>query len=123
MKLDHLVIKSADLEASQKFYEMVLPEIGFSAVGAHHWRNDHDLNIVLKPAPDQAQAYDRSNPGLNHFAFNTETEEAFDAIIDRLAMVDIALPEVQTFANGKSIFIPDPDGLRLEIMFEIPPTL
>jgi catechol 2,3-dioxygenase-like lactoylglutathione lyase family enzyme len=118
MKLDHLVFKASDLEKSAEFYSALLPIIGFVQVGEFHWKNQDNLSIVLQKASADTSPYQRYGPGLNHFAFNAESETMFDEVLSEISKTDIVLPAVQTFENGRSVFIPDPDGLRLEIALE-----
>jgi len=118
MKLDHLVFKASNLEDSAKFYGALLLQVGFTKVGEFHWQNAEEISIVLQQASADAAPYQRYSPGLNHFAFKVESDKEFDETLHQLAVSGISLPNVQSFASGRSIFIPDPDGLRLEIAFE-----
>jgi catechol 2,3-dioxygenase-like lactoylglutathione lyase family enzyme len=117
MKLDHLVLFASDLDASSEFYTILFGELGRAVADENHWENDDGLSIFLRPAKPELK-YDRYGPGLNHFAFGVETREAFYDLVARLEKTSISLPDVQEFGDSRSIFIPDPDGLRVEIAFE-----
>jgi len=118
MKLDHLVLFASDLTASSEFYTILFDELGLELIEKNHWKNDDDLSIFLRPANSELR-YDRYGPGLNHFAFGVETREAFYDLVARLEKTSIPLPKIQEFGDSRAIFIPDPDGLRVEIAYEV----
>lgn len=117
MKLDHIVLLASDLDRSAQFYDLVLTQLGFQKVKNWAWVCDDGLNIDLQQAKE-ATPYGRYAPGLNHFAFTVESEAEFTQILQGLEQAGIKLPNVQKFDGGLAVFLPDPDGLRLEIAWE-----
>src|SRR3990172_2481302 len=124
-KLGHIVLRVRDLERSERFYTGVL---GLRKTGeipgvmafftTQDSADSHDLALMqLSPnAPD-------SNPqavGLYHFAYQVESEEALgDAY---RALREAGVPIVGTGDHGvsKGIYILDPDGIEIEITYEVP---
>ena len=117
MKLDHLVLLASNLADSARHYGIILPRFGFEKSRDWVWVNPDGIAIDLRSAEDP-QVYKRYAPGLNHFAFSAGSQAEFDQIVSDLSAAGIDLPAVQTFGDAMAIFIPDPDGLRLEIGWE-----
>lgn len=114
MKLDHLVLLANDMERSARFYDAVLTVLGFRKSHDWVWINGDGLAVDLRSAEGDRR-YERYGPGLNHFAFTSETRAEFDAVLAGLERAGIALPPTQAFGDALAVFIPDPDGLRVEI--------
>jgi len=68
MKLDHLVLLASNLADSTRHYGIILPVLGFEKSRDGVWINSDGIAIDLRAAED-AQAYKRYAPGLNHFPF------------------------------------------------------
>jgi len=117
MKLDHLVLLASNLTDSARHYGIILPRLGFEKSRDWVWINADGIAVDLRPAED-AQAYQRYAPGLNHLAFSAGSQAEFDRLLSDLSTAGIDVPTVQTFGNGMAVFIPDPDGLRIEIGWE-----
>jgi len=116
MKLDHMVIYARDLAASVRFYDALLPLIGFDKGREHVYLNGDGLAIDLRPAPDDAPRYSRWGAGLNHYGFTAASRRDVDRVRKQFAKKGFDVPEVQIFDNGDyALFLPDPDGLRIEV--------
>ncbi|MFK7864274.1 MAG: VOC family protein [Pseudohongiellaceae bacterium] len=118
LKLDHLVIQTTKLDESVNFYNTLLPLLGFSKTIEWEWENNDCLTVVLKAALEDVE-YKRYGPGLNHFAFSVDSKEAFHKLYSKIEQAGLPLPKPQSFGESISVFIPDPDGLRLEIAWEM----
>lgn len=114
VRFDHLVLMASDLGRSVAFYETVLPPLGFKLSREWVWVTDDGLAIDLKQAEDD-RPYARRGPGLNHFSFSAPSPQIFEGILQRYAAQGVTLPKVQDFGDALSVFLPDPDGLRLEL--------
>lgn len=115
LPVDHLTILSRSAQAGAAFYGLVLPHLGFSQVKAGIWRNTHGLHLQLLTAREGTRDYERYGPGLNHFGF---TAPSPDFVSQLHSVVSAAGYEarLQNFPDGTvALFIPDPDGLRLEV--------
>jgi catechol-2,3-dioxygenase len=124
-KLGHIVLRVRDLQRSKAFYTEVLGlrptgEIpGMMAFFSTQNNPDsHDLALMaLGPnAPDP----DTQAVGLYHFAYQVESEEALAKAY--LALRDAGVTIVGTGDHGvsKGIYILDPDGIQIEITYEVP---
>ena len=114
MKLDHLVLLASNLADSVRHYDIVLPRLGFEKSRDWVWVNLDGIAVDLRAAED-AQAYKRYAPGLNHFAFSARSQGEFEQMVSDLSAAGIDVPAVQMFGDAMAVFIPDPDGLRIEI--------
>jgi catechol 2,3-dioxygenase-like lactoylglutathione lyase family enzyme len=120
LALDHLTILSRDPQASARFYAQVLPRLGFTQKKADAWFNDHGLFLQFRAAEPDTADYARYAPGLNHLGFkapDAATVEALKAHLDEAGYE----ARLQRFGEGTvALFIPDPDGLRLEVSYYPP---
>lgn len=113
--LDHLTILSRDPEAAASFYSFLLPRIGFTQKKRGIWANAGGLHIQFAKAKEGTGDYGRYAPGLNHFGFTAPSAEAVEALAAELAEAGIEA-RLQHFEPGiTALFVPDPDGLRVEI--------
>jgi catechol-2,3-dioxygenase len=124
-KLSHIVLRVRDLARSERFYVDVLGlkkngEIpGLMAFFTTQDNSDsHDLALMqLGPdAPD-------SNPsavGLYHFAYQVPSEEALTEAYRTLKEASVAIVGTGDHGVSKGIYILDPDGIEIEITYEVP---
>jgi lactoylglutathione lyase len=114
MKLDHLVIYVSQLDASTSFYEIALTALGFTRSREWVWVNDDGVAIDVRQATSDIP-YDRYGAGLNHLGFSVDSLGALEAFRESLTSNSLVPPETQLIAGASCIFLPDPDGLRLEV--------
>ena len=124
-KLGHIVLRVRDLERSEQFYTEVLglrktggiPGV-MSFFTTQGNPDSHDLALmrVGPNAPDP----DPRGVGLYHFAYQVESEEALAEAYRTLK--DAGVPIVGTGDHGvsKGIYLLDPDGIEIEITYELP---
>lgn len=122
LKIDHLSILSRSRDEAARFYGVLLPVLGFTQVNANIWRNENGLHLQFNQADDATRDYERYGPGVNHIGFTAPTV----AFVERLA-ADMAAAgyeaRLQRFAGGiVALFLPDPDGLRVEVSWYPPDT-
>ncbi len=116
MKLDHLVILVADVEASVRFYDALFAAIGWTKRRAHVWVDPAGVAIDLKPATPDTRPYDRYAPGLNHLGVTAPDRAAVDAVAAELAAAGFDVPAIQIFDDADyALFVKDPDGMRIEV--------
>ncbi len=118
MDLDHIVIAAADLDASVKHYEALFAVLGFEKSRDRVWHNSQGVFIEVRAARDAAYAYKRQGVGVNHFGVKASSRDEVDAVVAKLRAAGVAAPDPQTIDTAYAVFIPDPDGLRLEIGFD-----
>ena len=118
--LDHLTILSRSPERAAAFYGFLLPRIGFAQKKPGIWANAAGLHIQFGKAKEGTGEYGRYAPGLNHFGFAAPSAAAVEALAAELAEAGIAA-RLQHFDPGiTALFVPDPDGLRVEISYYPP---
>ncbi len=117
MKLDHIVVYASNLPESADFYDRVLGAIGFRKTRDWVWANDDGFAVDLRAARSDTP-YDRYGAGLNHFGFTAPSRAAFDQTIRALNAHETPVPDTQKIDGTLCLFLPDPDGLRIEITWE-----
>jgi glyoxylase I family protein len=131
--LSHLDLTVSDLERSVVFYDRVLARLGYRRLddvgaGAPCWaiadRSGGSFTIALKPARPESQPtrHDRYAPGLHHLAFHADSRADVDALHRFLLEIGATLldpPAEYGYTPGYyAVFFADPDGIKLEVVFE-----
>lgn len=124
LPIDHLSINARSFEQAHAFYAQVLPELGFAEAQRGIWRNGSGLHVQLREAQPDSRDYERYGPGLNHMGFTAPSEAFVEDLAARLGDAGL-LVRLQEFPDGTvAAFIPDPDGLRIEVSWypaDVPP--
>jgi catechol-2,3-dioxygenase len=125
-KLGHIVLRVRDLARSMRFYTEVLGlrktgEIpGVMAFFRTQGNADsHDL-ALMQLGPNAADA-DPQRVGLYHFAYQVESEEALAEAYRTLREAGVPIVGTGDHGVSKGIYILDPDGIEIEITYELPP--
>ena len=131
--LSHVDLTVADLKTSVAFYDRVLDRLGYRradsvGAGAPCWAisdaSGGFFTIALQPARPESRttAHDRYAPGLHHLAFRADSREDVDQfhafLLDIGARVLDAPAEYGYTPGYYAIFFADPDGIKLEVVFE-----
>lgn len=116
VKLDHIVINASNIEESTQFYEMVFISIGFNQLAAKVWGNK--FTAIELRAAKELHAYHRLGAGVNHIGFGTSSLKELHTIIDDLNNAGMQTPATQLIDGAICLFLPDPDGLRVEISWD-----
>ena len=125
-RLGHVLLRVADLERSKAFYADLLgfaiaeedPAHGgvFMTLG----ESGHTLDLFpaqdTEPAPDP----DRRRPGLQHIAFQVDSDAALKQAYFTLLEHGVEITRAMDHVSQKSIYFNDPDGNGLEIYYELP---
>ena len=129
----HVDLTVSELARSVEFYDRVLGRLGYRrrdevGAGAPCWGvSDPDggcFNIALKASrPERREErHDRYAPGLHHLAFHANSREDVDAFHDFLVSLGVSIldpPAEYSYTPGYyAVFFSDPDGLKLEVVFE-----
>ena len=122
--IDHVYLAVRDLEASRRWYDVVMDVLGFRkgefAIGGetHAVYTNRHFGFVLRPAHTQAP-HDPYAPGLHHFCFRVNTEADVAAVADALRRSGINATEPRLYPEYAddyfATFFDDPDGIRLEV--------
>jgi catechol 2,3-dioxygenase-like lactoylglutathione lyase family enzyme len=131
--LSHVDLTVTDLARSVEFYGQVLGFLGYRSLGevgagATCWGiSDPEggfFTIALQVArPESARRpHDRYAPGLHHLAFHANSREDVDGFHDFLLSIGARVldaPAEYKYTPGYyAVFFSDPDGLKLEVVFE-----
>ena len=122
--IDHIYVAVSQIERSEKYYDRVMPLLGFEK---NTFQNDGDRHIqyynrhfgfVLRPAHAKS-AHDPLAPGLHHFCFRVEDDATVDRVAKAFAGLGIQCSPPRLYPEYApdyyAIFFNDPDGIRLEI--------
>jgi lactoylglutathione lyase len=120
LPLDHLVIMARDVAASRAFYGDLLPLIGFAQRRDDIWVNDVGLYLQVLPAEAGTRAYERRGPGLNHLGFGAPDAGFVEQIRAAMLARGHAIQPIQHLGGAHALFMPDPDGLRVEVTWYPP---
>jgi glyoxylase I family protein len=130
--LSHIDLTVTDLKSSVEFYDRVLGRLGYRRLdevgaGAPCWgvsdAGGGFFTIALKPArPGSRTTHDRYAPGLHHLAFHADSREDVDRFHDFLLDIGATIldpPAEYAYTPGYyAVFFADPDGIKLEVVFE-----
>jgi catechol 2,3-dioxygenase len=126
-KLGHVLIRAGDQEKSKRFYTEVL---GFGV--SEHLPNDaafltlgddfHTFDVAQQNATGNT-GWGGSGPGLGHIAFQVDSYEALREAYKTLQDHGIEIQRAVDHNSQRSIYFRDPDGLGLEIYYEVPNAL
>lgn len=115
MKLDHIVLLVSDLPKSMRFYEKLLPMLGFRKTADHVFGNAEGVHFDFRKAEYLDQSYQRYAAGLNHIGFTAPDLAAVNNVRDAMKDAGYEVPDVQCFGDGVALFLKDPDGMRVEL--------
>jgi lactoylglutathione lyase len=115
VKLDHIVLLVSDLPKSLRFYEKLLPMLGFRKTADHVFGNADEIYLDIRQADNLDHPYQRYAPGLNHIGFTAQDRDAITQVQDAMKDAGYEVPDVQSFGDGVALFIKDPDGMRIEL--------
>jgi glyoxylase I family protein len=131
--LSHVDLTVTDLASSVDFYDRVLGRLGYRRLddvgaGAPCWGISDSgggfFTIALKPARPESRStgHDRYAPGLHHLAFHADSRPDVDAVHEYLLEIGAAVldaPAEYGYTPGYyAVFFADPDGIKLEVVFE-----
>lgn len=136
--IDHIQITVKDFAKAVEFYDQLMPILGFDLnkkVGGRVDAHDFDAveyiheNVILginspRTAFKDEDVHRRKPGSLHHLAFRAVSNQEVDEVYPLIA----AIPEVQIVdppqfypQHGEAyyaLFFKDPDGIKLEVMFE-----
>jgi catechol 2,3-dioxygenase-like lactoylglutathione lyase family enzyme len=120
MEIDHFVLAVSNLAASVAHYDRLFPILGFRKSRDHVWTNEQQIFIELRLARDPSRAYVRQGVGLNHLGVRATSRAHVDELVASLRAVGVDAPAPTTIEEAYVCFVPDPDGVRIEIGYEPP---
>ena len=126
---NHVDLTVSDLERSVAFYASLLTHLGFVrsteyAGEVPNWtRADGGATFSIGlHAARRRMPHDRYAPGLHHLAFHAGSRGEVDAVHELVRSTGAAVldpPAEYDYTPGYyAVFFADPDGLKLEVVFE-----
>jgi glyoxylase I family protein len=122
--IDHIYITVSGMARSEKFYDVVMPVLGFRK---NHFQLDGENHIqyynrhfgyVLRPARS-ACGHDPYVPGLHHFCLRVESVADVEEAARMIGEAGISVSGPKHYSEYApdyfAAFLSDPDGIRLEI--------
>lgn len=121
-KINHLVLRVRDVDRTIAFYQGVLGmdivgRMGNAGVFFKFTDNHHDLACFA--LGEGAEGPYDDQVGMYHVALEVATLEELVAARDELARVG-ALVGMSDHGVSKSLYVKDPDGNELEILWNVP---
>jgi glyoxylase I family protein len=131
--LSHVDLTVTDLKSSVDFYDRVLRRLGYRRLdevgaGVPCWgisdASGGFFAIALKSARPESRTarHDRYAPGLHHLAFHADSREDVDGFHGFLLEIGATVldpPAEYDYTPGYyAVFFTDPDGIKLEVVFE-----
>jgi glyoxylase I family protein len=122
--IDHIYLAVSDLARSQRFYDRVMPALGFRTNSFTLGEEPHvqyfnrHFGVVLRPARS-AHPHDPYAPGLHHLCLRVDSVAEVAEVAAALQAAGVVASEPKLFPEYApdywATFIEDPDGLRLEV--------
>lgn len=142
--LSHIDLTIADPERSIPFYAKFFEALGYQrwkstapdfsepnprrAAWFIQYASGVFFGIEVRPARSESRdkAHDRYAPGLHHLAFHAESREDVDRVYEAMREVGATILDPPTDYSGQAgygpgyyaLFVADPDGVKLEVVYE-----
>ena len=135
--IDHIQITVKDFKTAEAFYDKLMPLLGFDLNQKSSGKvPDHEFEVVEYVHPllviginssrevfKNDEVHRRKPGSLHHLAFKAESREQIDELYPQIKAVGANIVDEPKFypQHGESyyaLFFKDPDGIKLEIVFE-----
>ena len=131
--LSHLDLNVVDPSVSIPFYDVLLAGLGFqrtelSAPDRASWRlvgldgSHFEIEIRSPSETSLSDGHVRSDPGIDHLAFHATSRADVDAVFGELTGAGYIVdepPRSYDYSPGYyAVGFDDPDGIRLEVVFD-----
>ncbi|BBM35236.1 VOC family protein [Pseudoleptotrichia goodfellowii] len=134
-KIDHIHITVKDINRAEKFYDKLLPIIGFDLslkeytdVPEHEYKiieyhnKNFSFGIVNERLQYAHEAVNQRKPGaLHHLAFHVETKEEVDILYQKILEIPAAIVQppqyyIEYCKDYYAFFFKDSEGIEYEIV-------
>ncbi len=127
--INHLDLTVTDLARSSAFYDKVLGRLGYKRTSEYEgdvpcWElstAESQFSVGLHKAKDPTP-HNRYAVGLHHLAFHVSSRSEIDAFHEFLISEQVTIldaPAEYSYTPGYyALFFLDPDGMKLELVYE-----
>lgn len=120
LKLDHISLRVASLEASMPYYEALLRLIGFAKERDGVWTDGEGFYFQFHEAEEGTRPYERYGAGMNHLGFSAPDAAFVERVRSEMEGAGFPVPPIQRLGRSVALFMKDPDGIRFEITYYEP---
>ena len=125
-RVDHIIISVKDLERASRFYDWLMPKIGYSE-GVHDFGDTKGWaakagSFWIKKADTRfaSDTFNKDRVGLCEIAFGGENRAQIDALAQEIETHGGRIldpPREYDYVPGYyAVFFADPDGIKLEVV-------
>lgn len=115
LRLDHVTLLVRSFEQSMRWYDALLPLLGFAKEKSGIWQNGAGLWLQFREAEPETRPYERYGPGMNHLGFAAPSPEFVAGVRSAMAEAGFEVPDLQRHGPATALFLKDPDGIRFEV--------
>jgi catechol 2,3-dioxygenase-like lactoylglutathione lyase family enzyme len=135
--IDHIQITVKDLSTAEKFYDQMLPILGFDLKNKKKGRVvQHEFDVIEYTHENlifginsprekfKDEIVHRRKPGaLHHLAFKASSISEVDEVAEKLKLIGANIVDgprlfPQHGEKYYAVFFKDPDGIKFEVVFE-----
>ncbi|MFC0676677.1 VOC family protein [Lysobacter korlensis] len=117
MRIDHITLLVTSLDASMRYYDTLLPLIGFTKQRDHVWTDGDGFYLQFNEARPGTSPYERYGAGMNHVGFAARSADEVASIRTAMQQAGFEVPDLQHFGDVTALFMRDPDGIRFEVTY------
>jgi len=125
-RVDHIIISVKDFERASRFYDWLMPKIGYSE-GVHDFDGTRGWSaksgsfwIKKADARFASDTFNKDRVGLCEIAFGGESRAQIDALAKEIETQGGRIldpPREYDYVPGYyAVFFADPDGIKLEVV-------
>jgi catechol 2,3-dioxygenase-like lactoylglutathione lyase family enzyme len=115
LRIGQVTVIVTSLHRSMRYYAALLPLMGFSEESFGIWSDVTGFQFQFLEAAAGAPAHARHAVGMSHVSFAAPDLDFMEEIRGTMAAAGFAVAEVQPLNGCMSLFMEDPDGIRIEI--------
>lgn len=115
LSLDHVTLLVRSFEESMRWYDALLPLLGFVREKPGIWRNAAGLWLQFREAEPGTRPYERYGPGMNHLGFAAPSPDFVAEVRSAMEEEGFPMADIQKIGPVTALFLKDPDGIRFEV--------
>lgn len=115
LRLDHLTLLVSSFDKSIRWYDALLPLLGFAKDTTGICQNGAGLWLQFREAEPETRPYERYGPGMNHVGFAAPSPEFVAGVRSAMTEAGFEVADLQRLGPATALFLKDPDGIRFEV--------